>query len=78
MMLKPRWRRNHPRLTRAFSDLKRVTFDKLRAIVNTVATDQKLSVVVEKNTLFFGGTDITQQVIDKGKKDAEAAGKTPV
>jgi Skp family chaperone for outer membrane proteins len=39
--------------------------DEIRAIIKDVAEDQKYDYIFEKNTLLFGGDDVTYQVIKK-------------
>lgn len=42
--------------------------EKVRKIIADVAEDKKYSVVLEKNVVYYGGTDITQLVLDQAKK----------
>jgi Skp family chaperone for outer membrane proteins len=42
--------------------------DEIRAIIKDVANDQKYDYVFEKNTLLFGGDDVTYQIIKKMNK----------
>jgi Skp family chaperone for outer membrane proteins len=56
---------------KAINDQKVIVEGKVKKIIADVADDKKLSVVLEKGTVLYGGTDITELVIEKGKKEAE-------
>jgi Skp family chaperone for outer membrane proteins len=45
------------------------TNDRLKELVAQVAAKKKLAVVVERKLVLYGGTDITQEIIKKVKKD---------
>jgi Outer membrane protein len=62
-------------LQQYINEQKNATIDRMKAIIAKVADDKKLSLVVEKSICFYGGTDITQAVIDQAKKQADAAEK---
>ena len=46
-------------------DLLKGVIDKVNAIIKTVAEDKGLSAVLDKNQVFYGGTDITDDVMKK-------------
>lgn len=60
----------------AKNDQYKVTLEKLRALIAKVAKDKKLSLVLEKNYVFYGENDITQALIDQALKEAGNGGKT--
>lgn len=43
--------------------------DQLREVMAAVSAKKKLAIVVEKSLVLYGGTDITQDIIKKVKKD---------
>ena len=49
-------------------------FKDIDLAVRTVATAKKITVVVDKTAIFYGGTDITEDVIQELKKKG-AGGK---
>lgn len=51
------------------NDQKKSVDDKIKKIIADVATDKKLTAVLDKNALLYGGTDITDAVIEKAKKN---------
>lgn len=59
-------------LVKALDAQKKVVDDKVRKLISTVAEEKKLSVVLDKGAVLYGGTDITTLVIEKGKKEADA------
>lgn len=46
--------------------------EKVRKIIADVAEDKKYSLVLEKNVVYYGGTDITQLVIVQAKKEKDS------
>ncbi|HYH03990.1 MAG TPA: OmpH family outer membrane protein [Bacillota bacterium] len=46
-----------------------------KKLIGEVAADKKLTVVLEKNSVLFGGTDITDQVIEQAKKNEKKESK---
>jgi Skp family chaperone for outer membrane proteins len=61
--------RERDKIVRELNDLKRKADEGMRKIINDVAGDKKLAIVFDKNAVLFGGTDITDAVIAKAKKD---------
>ena len=53
------------RLQTKQQDLLKGVIDKVNAIIKTVAEDKGLSAVLDKNQVFYGGTDITDDVMKK-------------
>ena len=51
------------------NEQRKVTDDKIRKLIDEVASEKKLSIVLDKGAVFYGGIDITDAVIEKGKKD---------
>lgn len=47
----------------------RATDDQLMELVAAISRKKKLAMVVEKNRVLYGGTDITKDIIKKVKKD---------
>lgn len=47
----------------------RAANDKLKEVMAAVSAKKKLAVIIEKSMLLYGGTDITQDIIKKVKKD---------
>lgn len=52
------------------NDQKKSVDEKMKKVIADVAADKKLTAVMDKNALYYGGTDITDAVIEKAKKDA--------
>ncbi len=52
------------------NDQKKTVVDKQNKLISDTAGDQKVAVVLEKGAVLFGGTDITQAVLDKAAKEA--------
>lgn len=59
----------------AKNDQYKATLEKLRVLIAKVAKDKKLSLVLEKNSVFYGENDITQAIIDLAVKEAGNGGK---
>lgn len=57
------------------NEQRKVTDEKVRNLISAVAAEKKLSIVLDKSTVFYGGIDITDSVIEKGKKQAETSNK---
>lgn len=55
-------------ISKALNEQKKVLDDKVRKLVASVAADKKLTMVLDKNVLYYGGVDITDAVIEKAKK----------
>lgn len=60
-------------IKKQLNEQRKVIMDKLKKSIADVANDKKYSVVFEKNVIFYGGTDISDLLIEKAKKEAEAA-----
>lgn len=56
-------------MMKALNDQKKVIDAKILKIIANVATQKKLTTVLDKKVIYFGGTDITDTVIDNAKKD---------
>jgi Skp family chaperone for outer membrane proteins len=68
--------KKYDELQQYMNDQKVVALEKVKKIIAAVADEQKLTLVLEKSLCFYGGTDITQAVVDKAKKqEAASAGK---
>lgn len=50
-------------------------WDKVRKLIGEVADDKNISVVLDKNAVYHGGKDLTKDVIEKAKKQAEEESK---
>jgi len=62
----------------ALNDMHKGIVEKVKKLISDVATQKKLTMVIDKNALWFGGTDITQPVIDQAKKnDADTKNTKP-
>lgn len=46
-------------------ELEAKAFDEITAVIKQIAEAKKLNYVLEKNVVFFGGTDVTNEVIAK-------------
>jgi Skp family chaperone for outer membrane proteins len=55
---------------------KNIVMDKLKKVIETVATDLKLTLVLDKSARLYGGVDITQAVLDKAKADTKTETKS--
>lgn len=55
--------------------LKKDADEKVRKLINDVAAEKKFSLVLEKSSIYYGGTDITDAVIEKAKKEAATTDK---
>lgn len=55
-------------ITKALNAQKKTLDEKIRKLIADVAADKKLTMVLDKNVLFYGGTDISDAVIEKAKK----------
>jgi len=49
--------------------------EKVMKLINEVATEKNVYVVVDQKAVYYGGKDITKDVIEKAKKNAELDGK---
>ncbi len=67
--------KKYDELQQYINDQKDATMNRVKSIIAKVAEEKKISLVIEKSLCFYGGTDITQDVIDKAKKEAAATGK---
>ncbi|HBF37496.1 MAG TPA: hypothetical protein DDW50_09270 [Firmicutes bacterium] len=63
--------KKYDELQKYINDQKDATMERVKKIIGEVAEDKKLTLVLEKSLCFYGGTDITQAVIDKAKKEAD-------
>lgn len=68
--------KKYDELQQYMNDQKATALEKVKKIIATVADEKKLTLVLEKSLCFYGGTDITQAVIDKAKKQAAEAPAT--
>ncbi|HOJ77220.1 MAG TPA: OmpH family outer membrane protein [Bacillota bacterium] len=57
------------------NEQKKLTEDKVKKLITEVGAEKKLSMVLDKSVVFYGGTDITDLVIEKAKKEANANSK---
>lgn len=46
-------------------------WEKVQKLIGEVAEDKKVSVVLDKKSIYYGGKDLTKDVIEKAKKKAE-------
>lgn len=67
--------KKYDELQQYINDQKDATMKRVEAIIGKVAEEKKLTLVIEKSVRFYGGTDITQDVIDRAKKEAVNSGK---
>jgi Skp family chaperone for outer membrane proteins len=67
--------KKYDELQQYMNDQKNAALERVKAIIGDVANEKKLSLVIEKSLCFYGGTDITQAVIDKAKKQAASSEK---
>jgi Skp family chaperone for outer membrane proteins len=68
--------KKYDELQQYMNDQKATALEKVKKIIAAVADEKKLTLVLEKNLCFYGGTDITQAVIDKAKKQAAETSAT--
>jgi Skp family chaperone for outer membrane proteins len=52
------------------ADQEKALMEKIRQYISDVATDKKFSLVLTKSVVFYGGTDITKDILEKAKKEA--------
>ncbi len=64
--------KKYDELQEYINDQKDATMNRVKGIIAKVAEEKKISLVIEKSLCFYGGTDITQDVIEKAKKEAAA------
>ncbi len=62
-------------LGKTYSEKEKATIEKVNKIIQSVAEEKKLSLVIDKRVWFYGGTDVTQAVIDKAAKDENQTAK---
>jgi Skp family chaperone for outer membrane proteins len=67
--------KKYDELQQYMNDQKTAALEKVKKIIAVVADEKKLTLVLEKSVCFYGGVDITQAVIDKAKKQEDAAPK---
>lgn len=58
------------------SQQKKTVMDKLTQTIETIVTEKNLTIVLDKRTLYYGGIDITQDVLDKVKVSTPNNDKT--
>jgi Skp family chaperone for outer membrane proteins len=66
-------------ITEYLSKQKDALSEKLKKVIEAVATDMKLTLVLDKSARLYGGVDITQAVLDKakaGNSDTKTDSKT--
>ena len=63
-------------ITEYLNQQKNALMEKLKKVIDAVAADLKLTLVLDKNARLYGGADITQAVLDKAKADAKNDSKT--
>jgi Skp family chaperone for outer membrane proteins len=61
------------KIMQELNDLKSKADEKTKTLISEVAHDKKLGIVFDKSAVLFGGTDITDEVIAKGKKADQKA-----
>jgi Skp family chaperone for outer membrane proteins len=69
--------KKYDELQQYMNEQKESALERVKKIIATVADQKKLSLVLEKSLCFYGGTDITQAVIDQAKKQADKDGANP-
>lgn len=57
-------------IQKTIEDKEKALMETIRQYVSDVATDKKLSLVLIKSVVFYGGTDITEDILKKAKKEA--------
>lgn len=57
------------------NEQKKLTEDKVKKLITEVGAEKKLSMVLDKSVVFYGGTDITDLVIERAKKEANSKKK---
>ncbi|HEY8462898.1 MAG TPA: OmpH family outer membrane protein [Bacillota bacterium] len=57
------------KIMKELNERKQKADENTKKLISDVAADKKLSIVFDKNAVLFGGTDITDQVIAKAKKN---------
>jgi Skp family chaperone for outer membrane proteins len=67
--LKAQLDQKYNEIQKYLNEQKKVVIDKQTKLIADVATEQKIGMVLEKSVILFGGTDITQAVIDKAGKE---------
>lgn len=51
----------------------RIVWEKVQKLISEVAEAKKVAVVIDKKSVYHGGKDLTKDVIEKAKKQAEEA-----
>lgn len=51
----------------------RLVWEKVQKLISEVAEEKKIAVVIDKKSIYHGGKDLTKDVIEKAKKQAEEA-----
>lgn len=51
----------------------RIVWEKVQKLIKEVAEEKKVAVVIDKKSVYHGGKDLTKDVIEKAKKQAEEA-----
>jgi Skp family chaperone for outer membrane proteins len=75
MELKNQLTQKNNEITGNISQQKKVVMDKLTKMIEEIAKNKNLTLVLDKSTRFYGGIDITSEVLDKVKVNPTSSDK---
>ena len=68
-------KKEQAKIMEELNSLRKKAEENTKKLISEVAADKKLTVVLEKSAVLYGGVDITDQVIEQAKKNSKKESK---